>query len=310
VIDTSTWCPLPNLSICNLPTCHRTPTNPWTLNPSTLDLKNIHIGTSGFSFPDWKHVFYPAHLPATKMLEYYATQFDTVEINASYYRIPSRATFEAMARRTQDTFTFMVKVHGDVTHTRRSEVATVRASMTALHSSTNPLREAAKLRGFLAQFPYAFRNRQSEREYLLRLKELAAEVPLFVEFRHSGWVVPAVATFLRTNQIGYVCVDEPALSRLMPAQELVTTDVGYVRLHGRNAEAWWGSAEGDGHNSGRYDYSYSEAQISEWIIRVSGMLTKSSSLYLYFNNCVRGQAATNALLMKLNVALRLQKAED
>ncbi len=271
---------------------------------------NIHIGTSGYSFPDWKHVFYPARLPATKMLEYYATQFDTAEINASYYRIPSRATFAGMARRTPDAFTFMVKVHGDVTHARRGDASAVRASMTMLRESTAPLRDAGKLRGFLAQFPFSFRNRAESRSHLLLLKECAGDVPLFVEFRHEGWTAPAVYPFLRTNGIGYVCVDEPSLPGLIPPQEIATTDTGYVRLHGRNAEAWWGSGEGDGHSSDRYDYLYNDAEIDGWIDRVSAMLTKVSSLYLYFNNCVRGQAATNAMLMKMRMSMRVTKGGD
>ncbi len=93
-------------------------------------------------------------------------------------------------------------------------------------------------------------------------------------------------------------VDEPALQGLLPAQDLTTTDTAYVRFHGRNAAAWWGGGAKDSGSTDRYDYGYSESELSEWITRIDAMLTRASGMYLFFNNCVRGQAADSALIMR------------
>ena len=129
---------------------------------------------------------------------------------------------------------------------------------------------------------------------------------------------PRLPDWLSERQLGYCAVDEPALPGLVPPVTHVTNGIGYVRLHGRNAQHWWGSgarvaagpeAGGDGRPAAparaaanreqlRYDYDYSARELDEWVARVNAMAKQAKETYLFFNNCHAGQAARNAKLME------------
>jgi len=220
------------------------------------------------------------------MLSYYTRYFSCVELNVSYYTIPAASSFEIMSSKTPDNFEFIVKVNQETTHIRRQNEAAVKS----LIESLKPLAEAKKLAGLLAQFPYSFHNNEKNRKYLLETKEYVGEIPLFVEFRNNSWVKKAITEFLKSNAIGYVNVDEPQLNGLIPPQDIVTSNIGYVRFHGRNAEKWW-----DGKGSERYDYDYSSEELEKWLIRISDILKKSYKTYVFFNNHPQGKAPANAL---------------
>jgi len=243
------------------------------------------IGTSGFSYDDWISTFYPEQQNKNTMLSYYAGVFKTVEINVTYYTIPTASSFEKMCAKTSEDFMFMVKTNRETTHNRKEN----KKSIGMLLDSVKPLIEKNQLAGFLAQFPYSFHNREENRRYLLQTKEFTKEIPLFVEFRNDSWVNDALPVFLYKNQIGYVNVDEPMLKGLLPAQSLVTNDYGYIRFHGRNEKLWW-----DGQGSERYEYNYSNEQLQEWLIRISEVLKKSYKTYIFFNNHPKGNAPKNA----------------
>ena len=249
---------------------------------------DIKIGTSGFSFNDWVGVFYPAGSSKESMFSTYVKYFDTVEINSTYYRIPPKRVFASLEEKTSDTFEFIVKLNKESTHERKDSPQ----AMEALHEAVVPLMETQKLKGFLAQFPYSFKNTLDNRNYLKSLKEDCRDVPLFVEFRHFGWLHQALYELLDSLHIHYCCVDEPPLRGLIPAQSVTTGDTGYVRFHGRNTDAWWNSSKGD-----RYDYLYSHDELSEWVERIREINRKASKTYLFFNNCHAGQAVKNAKMM-------------
>ena len=249
----------------------------------------ILIGTSGYSFDDWKGVYYPQDIDKGKMLDYYARDFKTVEINSTYYRIPNQAVFYHLNRKTPRDFEFISKVHADVTHKRQN----VADSMEALHAVLAPLKSAGKLHGLLAQFPWGFKYSPFNLQYLGKVKEFSREVPLFVEFRNRSWVRDDVYRYLRDHEIGYCNVDEPRFSSLIPPQDIATTPVGYVRFHGRNAKNWWGKSGGD-----RYDYDYSAEELAEWVGRIRSLQQKTQKTYLFFNNCHMGHAVVNAKQME------------
>ncbi|MEE9170744.1 MAG: DUF72 domain-containing protein [bacterium] len=251
--------------------------------------KAILVGTSGYSFQDWKGVYYPGDIPDGKMLDHYAREFSTVEINSTYYRIPPAAVFYHMAQKTPDDFEFIVKVHQEVTHKRNSP----KPSMDGLREAVRPLEEAQKLYGFLAQFPWGFKYQHSRLGYLKWLADECAPHPVFVEFRHIGWVRDDVYDYMRSNRIGYCCVDEPGLHGLLPPQAISTTELGYLRFHGRNTSTWWNSSRGD-----RYDYQYSTEELQEWLERIRKIRQNTDKVYLFFNNCHLGQAVTNAQQMQ------------
>jgi uncharacterized protein YecE (DUF72 family) len=159
-----------------------------------------------------------------------------------------------MAEMTPDGFEFIVKANQETTHKRiENETA-----MIQLKESVQPLVEANKFFGFLAQFPYSFKNTPQNREYLQKTKELAGEYPLFVEFRNWTWNQQTVIDFLKENKIGYVNVDQPKLCGLIPPQDFLTAQQGYLRFHGRNERDWW-----EGTNVTRYNYLYSKEELNE-----------------------------------------------
>jgi uncharacterized protein YecE (DUF72 family) len=249
---------------------------------------DIRIGTSGYSFKDWRGVFYPEDLPPREMLGYYAEHFKTVEVNSTYYRIPSVKTFQAMARKTPEDFEFTVKTHSDITHSREN----VGESAEALQEVIRPLIESGKFGVFLAQFPYSFKLSDENMDYLAEVGRIFEGYPLVVEFRHFSWIRDDVFEFLRENGIGYCCVDEPRLRGLVPPVATRTSEIGYVRFHGRNAIKWW-----DGGASERYDYLYSKEELIEWKPKIEKLAQGTDKTYVFFNNCHNGQAAINAQMM-------------
>ncbi len=247
------------------------------------------IGTSGYSYEDWRGVFYPLDLPKGKMLDFYAQHFKGVEINSTYYRIPHPAVFYQMEQKTPPDFEFVVKVHQETTHLRQKN----RESLEELKEAVRPLVEAGKFSGFLAQFPYSFKNTPENRAYLAETRELTGDHPLFVEFRNWTWNEPSTYDFLRDHNINYVNVDQPRLRGLLPPQDVVTAGFGYVRFHGRNRQEWW-----SGTNETRYNYLYTRQELEDWLIYISRILKKAHKTYLFFNNHPQGKAIQNARMLQ------------
>ncbi|MFH1374101.1 MAG: DUF72 domain-containing protein [bacterium] len=246
---------------------------------------DIRVGTSGYSFEDWRGPFYPADIEKGKMLDHYVRHFPTVEINSTYYRIPHPAVMANIVRKAPPGFDFMIKVPQSMTH-RRMDIADDLAKFT---EALKPIEESGKLSGLLAQFPFSFKFSPDSLDYLSICREALAPRPLFVEFRHAGWENRTMYDRLRSENIGYVSVDEPALPGLMNPHLVTTTDTAYIRLHGRNSQQWW-----DGGKL-RYDYSYSEQELLVWLEKIYKARDKVKRLYAFFNNCHLGQAVANAV---------------
>ena len=250
----------------------------------------IRIGTSGYSFKNWVGPFYPENTKPSGMLDYYTGQFKTVEINSTYYRIPHPKVFEGIAKKIPIDFDVIVKVNRELTHNKNHDVSTMRDIFIAVDG----LIRAGKLKGFLAQFPYSFKFEHENLKHVMNARRACRGFPLFVEFRHSGWLTDEVYKTLAESDIGYVNVDEPPLSDLVPPQTLVTNGTGYIRFHGRNTRAWWDPEAGD-----RYDYEYSAEELQEWLPLVKKVSESArSDTYLFFNNCHMGQAVKNAKMMR------------
>jgi uncharacterized protein YecE (DUF72 family) len=247
------------------------------------------IGTSGYSYDDWRGVFYPENLHKGKMLDYYAEHFDCVEINSTYYVIPHSSVFYNLNLKTPKNFEFIIKLNKASTHERDDKGNSVKNLIQAVQ----PLIDSNKFSGFLMQFPYSFKNTPVNRTYIVETKKYTANFPLFVEFRNWTWNDENVFDMLRKNNINYVNVDQPKLSGLLEPQTEVTGELSYVRFHGRNGENWW-----KGTNQTRYDYLYSKAELDEWLIKLSKILKKSMKTYIFFNNHPQGKAIQNAKLLK------------
>jgi uncharacterized protein YecE (DUF72 family) len=256
----------------------------------------IAIGTSGYSFRDWKGVFYPETIKPKEMLAYYKDVFSVVEINTTYYGIPKPEVFEGMICATPQNFEFIVKANKSTTH----ELSDRDVSGTFIESIC-PLKESGRLSGILAQFPWQFRNEAFSRKYLASLAERYREYNLFVEFRHNSWNREEVFRFLDDLKIHFVSVDEPQIGDMIPPVAQATGGAAYVRFHGRNECDWWSKS------ADRYNYFYSEDELEEWIEKVEALEKTVWKLYAFFNNCHQGYAVRNALMFKEMIEKRGKK---
>jgi uncharacterized protein YecE (DUF72 family) len=256
----------------------------------------IIVGTSGYSFDDWVGTFYPVGIRKGDMLREYCKHFAGVEVNSTYYRIPHPAVLRRMEEKTPDGFEFVIKANQEMTHKGSKDDALYRSFKEALE----PVIDAGKFGGIICQFPWGFKHTPDNKAHLEFLRERLSDCPLFVEFRNSSWITEDMFDDLRAADIGYCSVDEPRLRGLVPPIARVTTDIGYARLHGRNAKNWWGRGGGD-----RYDYLYSEEELREWLAKIRSMSERAKKTYVFFNNCHAGQAARNAALMKELLSLPL-----
>jgi uncharacterized protein YecE (DUF72 family) len=248
----------------------------------------IHIGTAGFSYKDWRGVVYPPGLPEREWLGFYAGEFDAVELNVTFYRVPAARTVAAWVERTPAGFCFAVKAHRGLTHERDAP------DFAGFATAVQPLRAAGKLACVLAQFPQSFHPTPANHDYLARLRAGLAEWPVVVEFRNAKWVSDETFARLRALALGYAAVDEPRLPGLMPPTAAVTGPVGYVRFHGRNARQW------HAHTAPwqRYDYDYSEAELREWAPRIRAMAAEAEDTLVIFNNTPRARGVEDARALR------------
>jgi len=247
----------------------------------------IRIGTSGYSFEDWRGNFYPGQIEKGKMLDHYQAYFNTVEINSTYYRIPHPAVMFNIAKKTKPEFEFIIKANQNLTHQRKQIEAPAKEFLEAIR----PIIDRGQLKGILAQFPWSFKFSSNNLEYLAVCRGLLEPHPLFVEFRNDSWMRKDTYEKMKELDVGYVSVDGPQLRGLLPPELITTCDTVYIRLHGRNVEHWWGGG------SLRYDYLYNESELQEWKSRLDRLKGDAKKAFIFFNNCHLGQAVKNARQM-------------
>lgn len=251
----------------------------------------IHIGTSGYSYEDWVGPFYPADLPKSAWLAFYAREFPTVEINFTYYRLPDARTLAAMVGKTPEGFLFTVKASQELTHAREDNTKAFSQFVQAL----KPLIAKERFGCVLAQFPYSFHPNAENRDYLVTFRERMGNLPVVIEFRNAGWLSPEAFSFLKENNLGFCCVDEPRLKGLIPPVAEATSQVAYVRFHGRNAQKWWQHEEA----WQRYDYTYSKEELEEWVPKIKALDAKAEHTFIFANNHWQAQAVNTARQLRL-----------
>jgi uncharacterized protein YecE (DUF72 family) len=301
--------------------------------PSGSALRRIRVGTSGWSYPDWAGVFYPPQKPrGFDELAYLARFFDAVEVNSSFYRPPTARMGESWLRRTPPGFEFTYKLYQKFTHER--PLAWTPADVAEYKAGLEPVRAAGRLGAVLAQFPWSFCADDAAFRHLEAVRRDFGDLPLVVEVRHVSWTGPQAVKFLKDAGMGFCCIDQPPSRSGVPPMTLVTSPVGYVRLHGRNREAWFKRARQPGALRGgspdpprgnppppplcaagqetrraelpcgikrdagrdeRYNYLYREEELQEWIERIHQIARAGEKTYVFTNNHYRGQAPANAL---------------
>jgi len=257
-----------------------------------------HVGTSGYSFRDWVGTVYPPGTPPARYLTHYARWFDAVEINATYYRIPSPKMFEAIVAKVSPEFAFVVKLPREATH-QRENLATITKPF---RDAIAPLVERGQLAALLAQFPYAFKNSSDSIRHLEQMSGIwtGKGIPVNVEFRHIGWYEPETFETLRNLGLGFVNVDLPPLPGLPRPSNEVTSDIAYYRLHGRNTKTWW-HHEAPGL---RYDYLYTADKLEAWARRAEEKAGTTRKTFVFTNNCHLGQSVVNALQLHQRLGVK------
>ncbi|KAF0221129.1 MAG: hypothetical protein FD174_627 [Geobacteraceae bacterium] len=289
---------------------------------------NIRVGTCSWSEKSLiqSGEFYPKGVSsAEERLRFYASYFDTVEVDSTYYAIPAAHTTELWAERTPSYFLFHIKVYGALTghgidprtlpkpirellpaadKEQRTiyikEPELLKTVADAFVASLAPLRSTDKLGLLVFQYPPWFWYKSADLDYILTCKELMGDLPIAVEFRHGSWLTDhhrdKVFKFLRDNGITYIPADEPQYGTLasIPFLPEVTTDIAYLRLHGRNKETWLKKGV---ETSVRYDYLYRSEELKDFTTAAKELSHKAKMTFIMFNNCHLGYAIKNALEM-------------
>ncbi len=227
------------------------------------------IGTSGWHYEDWKGLFYPHDLPKSRWLEFYARHFPTVELNNSFYRLPSEKAFTNWWKSAPNGFIFAVKASRFITHVKRlkeveeplhnflerSDLLGDKVGPVLYQLPPNMRRNDDRLESFLSILPEGHRN--------------------VLEFRHESWFDNDVFKILKRHNAGWCIFDMPELASPLVA----TSDFAYVRFHG---------------SDGLYSSSYSDKQIAAWAEKIAALSKGLKTVYVYFNNDVAGYAIDNA----------------
>jgi uncharacterized protein YecE (DUF72 family) len=259
-------------------------------------------------------------------LRYYASRFDTVEVDSPFYGIPPRSHAEGWAARTPPDFVFHVKAYGMMTRhevderslapelrgydhevTQRGRVTRphpdmVDASFDVFLAAIEPLREAGKLGGILMQFPPYFTAEGGEHErrnldYLEYAGSKLEGYRTLVEFRHPSWVrgqaCERTMRFLADRGMAYVSVDSPQFETgsTMPPMAATTSDWAYVRMHGRNCDTFFKTG---GSSADRFDYLYSTGELQEWEPKIRSLAADADETFVVFNNNKYDYAQRNA----------------
>ena len=286
----------------------------------------VRIGTCSWTDPTLVACgrFYPApaRSPADR-LRFYAEHFPTVEVDSSFYALPSRRNSQLWVERTPPGFTFHIKAFGLFTQhavalrslprdVREALPETARGKqriyprdmpdelMVELWSrfaeAIAPLADGSKLEVVLFQFPPWFNPGSASKEHLLLCQERLPGHNLGVEFRNRLWLDESHETdtlkFLTEHHFTFVSVDEPqGFKSSVPPIAAASTDIAYVRFHGRNQETWEKSG---GSASGRYNHYYTGEELEEWVPRIHKLQQKTRAVYLMMNTNYTDQGIVNA----------------
>jgi uncharacterized protein YecE (DUF72 family) len=288
----------------------------------------VRIGTCSWADDALSKHWYPPGTPARERLAYYAERFSTVEVDSTFYRVPTRQMVQNWADRTPDGFVMHVKAFGLLTRhpvrleqvppelreglpvddrgrvdrpPREARAEVFREFLDAL----SPLRETGKLGGILFQMPPYVVWKPSSLDYLEWAREQVAGDAFLFEPRHRSWFADDVRDellrWLEERRMTWVVVDAPKVDAgNVPATLVATTSpIAYVRFHGRNAGTW--NVRG-GSAAHRFDYLYGEEELREWTGPLRELSNRSEETYAFFNNNNQtdgvAQAAAGAQLLR------------
>jgi uncharacterized protein YecE (DUF72 family) len=231
------------------------------------------VGTSGWHYEHWEERYYPRGLPKTRWLAYYTQTFSTVELNNSFYHLPSERAFLAWKDTTPSGFLFAVKASRLITHLKK--LRNVEKALETFLGRVRLLGE--KLGPILYQLPPNLHKKEDLLEDFA--SSLPADLTHVFEFRHPSWFDPTIFAIMERRNIGLCVFDMPGLS----CPVLATADFAYVRFHG---------------SAGLYSSCYSLEELETWAGRIRGLARGRRAVYIYFNNDAEAFAVQNALALR------------
>ena len=252
---------------------------------ATAAASGIHVGCSGWVYRHWKGGFYPADLPQKRWFEHYARDFDTVEINASFYRVPLLSTFDGWREKAPPGFRYALKANRFMTHMKKLiDCEQPLADFIALARRLGPA-----LGPILYQLPPSMHKDNARLEAFI--ERLPGDLEHVVEFRHSSWFDEGVAALLDRHGVGFVTHDLVGLV----SPRWATGRTAYVRFHGTGA---------------KYRGRYGDAAMAEWADWLLAQSTAGRSAWAYFNNDIDGDAIEDARTLRRLLGEQLTEAAD
>ena len=245
---------------------------------------DIWIGTSGYSYSAWVGDFYPEGTKSNKMLPYYSRHFPLVELNFTFYRVPTPAMLRKIAEQTPAGFQFLVKLPQTISHEESAR------DLPAFRTAAEEMRRHGKLMGLLHQMPQSIHHTKRSEAWLKTVARELGDLRVAVEFRHRSWLRPQLTDWMADLGLDLVSVDVPDIPALFPRGLMWSGSRIYVRLHSRNGAAWYTQ------DASRYDYHYSDAQLSEWLAALPHGGPHQALFML--NNCQRSHAHVNPRRMR------------
>lgn len=233
------------------------------------------VGTSGYSYPHWKEVFYPSGLSSSKWLGYYAEHFSIVELNVTFYRLLPQKTFINWYKKTPPGFRFGVKGSRLITHLKR--LTEVKEPLKEFFERVSCLRE--KLEVVLWQLPPSLKASSPVLEEFCAAVKKFSDAHQAFEFRHASWFGKEIENILKRHGFAS-CITH---SNRWPGGEMLTADFVYLRFHGGTI---------------LYGSNYSEEELTYWAEKIKSWLSNGLDVYAFFNNDAYGYALTNALKLK------------
>ena len=297
-----------------------------TRSSGKIETGKILVGTASWSDPGFVERWYPKKMPARERLQWYAEHFDLVEVNSTFYSVPEPRMVERWCAATPDDFTFDVKLHQlfsfhstpakllppalqrraetDARGRVKSTPDLQQALLKIFLRATSIFRDAGKLGVFLLQLSPVFSPRKHKLVEIDPLIEMLSDYELAIEFRNRNWTVgdqlQATMHFLQKHHAVFVNVDAPESDHFMvmpsDVDEVTNSNAAYLRLHGRNANAYITGKT----VAARFDYDYTENEIAEVAQRSRKLAREARELHVIFNN--------NNLDYAPRAALRLRKA--
>lgn len=259
----------------------------------------LYIGPAGWSYADWAGKVYPERRPrGFDELRYLTAYFNCIELNNTFYRPPGPQMAHGWVRKAADArgFLFTLKLWRKFTH---EPEAFTQSDVDTFLRGIDPLVEADLVGAVLVQFPWAFKDTPENRARLEEIARAFGRLPLVLEVRHASWNTPEAVDAVRSLKMGFCNIDQPASKASITNTTHVTSPTAYVRLHGRNREAWFNRNAG---RDERYNYLYNERELEFWVNAIRKMSENASNVFAITNNHFAGKAVVNALQLRAKIS--------